>query len=257
MSKIIFTGTGSGYPSKDRACSSFILNTGQGLYQFDAGEGFSGSALKLKIETNDIFKIFISHLHPDHITGLFLELQLMYLDKRRKALDIYLPEEAIDGVGRAAEMFYLLKEKFPFKFNLKPIKPNLVYRGKTVAVTAYLNKHLIGNETVIRKYHKRNRMQSYSYVIKVAGGKILYSGDISSVSDLAELMQDIDIAIVEGMHIDRKALFEMAANHKIKKLVLTHLPDKILEHSDRIAAIARKCNFKNLIFAEDGLTLKI
>jgi ribonuclease BN (tRNA processing enzyme) len=257
MSKIIFTGTGSGYPSKDRACSSFILDTGKEFYQFDAGEGFSGSALRLKIKTDNISKVFISHLHPDHIVGIFLELQLMFLDKRRKALDIYLPQEGVQIIGKAANAFYLFADKFPFKFNFRPIKSNLVYRGKGLTVLAYPNKHFVHNEAIIRKRHLPNKMQSYSYIIKYDGKKILYSGDINSVDELTGLIHGVDILITEGMHIEHGPLFELAAENKIKKLIMTHLPDKAYRQAKQIEVSALKCGFKNLILARDGLTVKL
>lgn len=256
MNKIIFTGTGSGYPSRERACSSFILDTGEDLYQFDAGEGFSGSARRLKIKTDHISKVFISHLHPDHITGLFLELQLMYLDKRRKTLDIYLPQEGLEIIAKATNAFYLFKDKFSFKFTFRPIKSNLVYQGKELTVMAYPNKHFAHDDGVIKKNRLPNKMQSYSYIIKYGGTRILYSGDVNGVAELTALIQGVDIVIAEGMHIEHKPLFELAAERNIKKLIMTHLPDKVYNQAKRIKATALKCGFKNLIMARDGLVIK-
>jgi ribonuclease Z len=110
MNRIVFTGTASGFPSPDRACSSFVLQLGDKLYQFDAGEGFSNSVQRLKINFNQITQVFISHLHPDHITGIFLELQLMYLAGRRMPLEIYVPDEGVESLEKAARLFYLFKE---------------------------------------------------------------------------------------------------------------------------------------------------
>ena len=84
MAEIIITGSSCGDPSPDRATASFILKTGNELYQFDAGEGFSSSILRQKIDHSDIGTIFLSHGHADHFTGLFLEIQMMHLAKRNQ-----------------------------------------------------------------------------------------------------------------------------------------------------------------------------
>ncbi len=142
MSQIIFTGTSSGYPAPDKACSSFLIRTGNRYFQFDAGEGFTGSALKFKINQNQIDRIFLSHLHTDHVAGLFLEIQLMYLSGRTVPLVIYTPAEAISKLKSTFDMFYLFREKFPFSINFKPIGKNPLFRGKTISVSAHPNSHL-------------------------------------------------------------------------------------------------------------------
>jgi len=257
LSKIIFTGTSSGYPSKQRACSSFVVKTTSRLYQFDAGEGVSGSIRRHGLNANEIEKIFISHLHPDHIAGLFLELQMMYLNGRKKPLDIYVPKEAVKGLEKAVDLFYLFREKFPFKFSFKPIDSNPVFRGREITVNAFPNLHLTGNESVIRKNRKPNKMQSFGYITKAEGKKILYSGDMMAKDDIGVSLKDVHTAIVEGLHLDLKSLFAACVNRKVKRLILTHLPDETLNKPGRIFKIAEKAGFKKPIIAYDGLKLTI
>ncbi|MCD6163701.1 MAG: MBL fold metallo-hydrolase [candidate division Zixibacteria bacterium] len=257
MNKIIFTGTASGYPSKERACSSFILQADGKLFQFDAGEGISGSVQRLKIKYNEIDKVFISHMHPDHIAGIFMELQLMYLDNRKKPLDIYMPNESLKGMEKAIDMFYLFREKFPFDFKLIPVKPNPVYRGNEFTLFAYLNEHFRSNAQVIKKFRKPNKMQSYSYTININGKRIFYSGDIQNENDIAGLLDDIHTAIIEGLHVDFKSLAEICALNKIKRLVLTHLDEKSFSKPDKLFNIAQKAGLKKLVIAYDGLRLVI
>lgn len=257
MKKIVFIGTSSGFSSKQRACSSFLLMLDDKLYQFDAGEGFSSSALRHRIKYNDIEKVFISHLHPDHITGIFLELQMMYLAKRRKPLDIYVPQEALAGLERAVDLFYLFKEKFPFRFVFKPLRPNPVFRDKSFSLYAYPNLHLTGNKSLIEKKRKPNKMQSYSYMLNIGGRRVLYSGDIFSEGDLVDFLEDVHTLIVEGLHIDFSSLAEMCAFRKVKRLVLTHLEEKMFNRPGRLFKIADKAGVKKLIIADDGMTLRI
>jgi len=257
LNRIVLTGTAPGLPSENRACSSFILQFDSNLYQFDAGEGFSASALKQKIKYNDIRKIFISHLHPDHITGLFLELQLMYLSKRNKSLDIYVPSEALTGLEKAADMFYLFKEKFPFRFRFKPLKSNPVYRSKHFSLNAYHNLHLNNNKQLIKKSRKPNKMQSYSFIIKLKDKRVLYSGDIKCKDDIAGLFADVHTAIVEGFHIDFEALFKVCADNNVKRLVLTHLDEKLFNNPAYLHKTAENAGLKKLLIAYDGMQLRL
>lgn len=257
MNKIIFTGTAPGFPVENRACASFILQIDSKLYQFDAGEGFSSSALKHKIKYNDIEKIFISHLHPDHIAGLFLELQLMYLSKRIKSLDIYVPPEALNELEKAIDLFYLFKEKFPFRFRFKPFKSNPVYRNTHFSLHAYRNLHLNDNKQIIKKYRKPNKMQSYSFIIKLKDKRILYSGDIKNENDIAGLLDNVHTPIVEGFHIDFEALFTVCADNNVKRLVITHLDEKLFDNPMSLFKIAKKVGLKKLLIARDGMQLRL
>jgi ribonuclease BN (tRNA processing enzyme) len=257
MNNIIFTGTASGFPSPSRAGSSIVIQIGSKLYQFDAGEGFSSSALKFNIKYNQIEKIFISHSHPDHIAGLFMELQMMYLAARKKRLDIYVPGELLPAMNKTMDLFYLFQEKFAFPYNFKPIRPNPIYRNGDLGVYAYLNKHLVNNERIIKRYKKLNKMQSYSFVIIVNDKKILYSADIDSLSDLTPLIDNVHTIIADGLHVEPEKLLRLCFANKIKRTIVTHLDDKAYAKPDKLYKIARKLGVRNFKIAHDGLKLRI
>src|SRR5699024_1377186 len=71
--EITFLGTGAGMPSKERNVSALILNLLQEineLWLFDCGEATQHKILRTTLKPRKISKIFISHLHGDHIFGL-------------------------------------------------------------------------------------------------------------------------------------------------------------------------------------------
>lgn len=71
--KITFLGTGAGLPSKQRNVSSLALHfvKEQGtIWLFDCGESTQHQILQTTIKPRKIEKIFITHLHGDHIYGL-------------------------------------------------------------------------------------------------------------------------------------------------------------------------------------------
>src|SRR5699024_1158172 len=71
--KIGFLGTGAGIPSKERNVTSIILDLTQEInksWLFDCGEGTQHQILHTSIKPRKLNKIFITHLHGDHIFGL-------------------------------------------------------------------------------------------------------------------------------------------------------------------------------------------
>ncbi|KRL26970.1 ribonuclease Z [Limosilactobacillus frumenti DSM 13145] len=68
-----FLGTGAGSPSKQRNVTSVALRLLEELNEvwlFDAGEATQHQILRTTIRPRKISKIFITHLHGDHIFGL-------------------------------------------------------------------------------------------------------------------------------------------------------------------------------------------
>lgn len=70
---IMFLGTGAGMPAKARNVTSIalqLLEERQAIWLFDCGEATQHQILHTPIKPRKIEKIFITHLHGDHIYGL-------------------------------------------------------------------------------------------------------------------------------------------------------------------------------------------
>lgn len=93
--QLLFLGTGAGIPSKERNVSSLLLNLLQernSVWMFDCGEGTQHQILHTTVKPRKIDKIFITHLHGDHIFGLpgFLSSR-SFLGAEKDPLTIYGP----------------------------------------------------------------------------------------------------------------------------------------------------------------------
>lgn len=71
--ELYFLGTGAGMPSKRRNVTSLVLDLSAErgtVWMFDCGEGTQHQILSSPVKLSKLEKVFITHLHGDHIYGL-------------------------------------------------------------------------------------------------------------------------------------------------------------------------------------------
>ncbi|NLM66712.1 MAG: MBL fold metallo-hydrolase, partial [Enterococcus sp.] len=90
-----FLGTGAGVPAKHRNVSGIalkLLDERNAIWLFDCGEGTQLQILRSNIRPRKIEKIFITHLHGDHIFGLPGLISSRSFQGGDEALEIYGPK---------------------------------------------------------------------------------------------------------------------------------------------------------------------
>ncbi len=114
---ITFLGTSSGVPTLTRNVSSLALKLSQSseVWLFDCGEGTQHQIIKSNIKSSQIKKIFITHMHGDHIYGLPGLLASLGLSGNSKGIEIYGPSELRGYITSALNSSYC-KLSFPLKF---------------------------------------------------------------------------------------------------------------------------------------------
>jgi ribonuclease Z len=90
--RIIFLGTSASIPTNDRSLPSIVIQREGDILMFDCGEGTQRQMIRAGIGLNRKMKVFITHMHGDHVLGLPGMIQTMSLLGREKNLQIYGPE---------------------------------------------------------------------------------------------------------------------------------------------------------------------
>ena len=90
--KLTILGTSSALPTSERYPSAHVLSAHERLYLIDCGEGTQIQLRKNKIRFGKINHIFISHLHGDHIFGIYGLLSSFSLMGRKSPIHLYAPE---------------------------------------------------------------------------------------------------------------------------------------------------------------------
>jgi len=256
--KIIFVGTGSGQTSLNQFHSSLLLSSKNYQLLIDAGDGISRALLFNKIDINHIDGIIISHLHPDHVSGLPSLLVQMKMTVREKPLDIFIHHSLVNIIKDLLLHSYILPERMKFEVHYKPFKDDeQIYILKNISFLSRQNSHL----SKLQKYksnHPSLSLYCASILFDVEYKKIIYTSDIGSKEDLFLFKEfSSDIFLCEATHLEPLFLFEEIKKLETRKIYLTHYSDKNLEKLSEILATMSSRQKLKLEFAVDGLIIKI
>jgi len=88
---VVFLGTAGSIPTPQRSLPAIAIKRKSELVLFDCGEGLQRQMIKAGVSFHRKTKVFITHMHGDHVLGLPGLLQTMSLMNREKKLEIYGP----------------------------------------------------------------------------------------------------------------------------------------------------------------------
>lgn len=141
--KLTILGSSSALPTSKRYPSAHVLNVHERLFLIDCGEGTQMQLRNCRIKLGKINNIFISHLHGDHIFGLYGLLSTFNLMGRLTPLNIYAPENYRLILYSHLRDFDI---NLDYEINFVPLKgkdPVSIYNDKFITVTSFPLKHRI------------------------------------------------------------------------------------------------------------------
>ena len=147
--RLVFLGTSAAVPTLSRGLPAIILQGSTEQWIFDCGENIQRQMMTVKGSFHKKTKIFLTHLHGDHVLGLIGLLQTMALMDRRESVQIYGPLGLKDFIVSCQQS---LKFDLTYKVEVNEI----VKTGVIVEEEKYFVETVKSNHTI----------ESYSYVFE-------------------------------------------------------------------------------------------
>lgn len=208
--KLTILGNNGPYPSAGGACSGYLIEHEDTKILLDCGNGVLSNLLKV-CEVEQLDAIILSHLHPDHISDLFVFRYALW--PKGKKIPVYAPSSPIEEFERL---------HYDKAYEMYPIEEHLQMNIGSLSISFSELKHLL---------------QNYGICIEVEGKKFIYTGDTQYDEKVIDFAKDADMLLIEcGVlerdlesntpHLSAKQACKIGKESKAKKLLLTHFHPK-------------------------------
>ncbi|WP_163969931.1 ribonuclease Z [Oceanobacillus halotolerans] len=244
--ELVFLGTGAGVPSKERNVSAIALTLLQeenSIWLFDCGEATQQQILQTSIKPRKITKIFITHMHGDHIFGLPGLLSSRSFQGGKDLLTVYGPP----GIKRYIETSLMVSEThLTYPLEIVELKEGMLFDEGPFQVMCQKLEHVIPSygfrivekdkpgELLVDKLREKGILPGPIYqqikendVVTTLDGQAIYQheflgpakpgrivsilGDTRNTEKHVELVKQSDVLVHEATFEDAKK--EMAKNY--------------------------------------------
>jgi len=239
--KLTVLGCNGPYPKAGGACSGYLLEDEDTKILIDCGNGVLSKLFAHCDDLNKLDAIFISHLHPDHMSDLMILRYAVFIKKMfkklNKSIPIYLPANPVEEYERI---------QYNDSFTQNIINDATEINVKGIKITFKKTNHPV---------------ECYAMAFEKAGKKFVYSADTRYFNELINFAEGSDLFLCEANilhkdmtehvpHLSGKQAAEIALNAKVKKTILTHLLPEI--NSDDLLYEAQKILSDNVEIAGDS-----
>jgi ribonuclease BN (tRNA processing enzyme) len=211
-------GAGTAVPAPRRSCAGYLLHFGEQRLVLDMGPGTLARLAAAGVSYRDLDRIFISHLHPDHVLDL---VGLLQANNATPGWTRTAPLE-VAGCRGLRGFIDAITELFD------GIAPEH-YALNVTELDVGRHQHDDWTLAVALTGHTTN---SLAFRVEAAGRVVVYSGDATEVAELAALAQGADLFVCECAfpqgyetddHMTADAAGRVAQAAGVKRLVLTHV----------------------------------
>jgi len=157
---------------------------------------------------------------------------------------------------RYLSAIYLAPSILPFDLHLQAVQEGLTYDDGVIRVTAVGNTHMTANFMYdrLRTECPELTLESYSFGVEVEGHRFVFSGDITSLSDLDPLLPGADLVITEVAHYDPQDVGPHFRDLPVRQVILTHIHPGLEE---RVASLVGQWADPRIQIAYDGMRLAL
>tara|TARA_Y100000588_G_scaffold136518_1_gene150255 strand:- start:211 stop:1338 length:1128 start_codon:yes stop_codon:yes gene_type:complete len=223
--RVIALGTGMPLVRRSQASASFLIQLGNGEnFIFDMGSHAAANLASLEIPFNHLTKVFLGHLHIDHV-GDIGELWICgWLGARTKPLEIWGPSGDTPEYGTSA-FVKNLKKTLAWDYRTRTgsvpesggkiiahefdfSNPGVVYEGNGVKITAFPAIHISDG--------------AVSFRLEWNNLTIVYSSDTNPNKWFLEYARNADLVIHESFMTANTLIRRRGFEPKVAEMVATN-----------------------------------
>jgi ribonuclease Z len=236
---ITLLGTAPGPPVRiGRTGISTLVEAGGQRFLFDAGYGSLGGLVQSGRPMNAVTRVFLTHLHSDHIVDLPALLLLPWAAPPGRAVPL-----EVWGPAGTRDMLRHLQQAFSYDIHVRQdfasskgievtardISEGVVYDTDGVKITAFLVDH--------------GRVKpAYGYRVDHGGHSLALSGDTRPSDNLVAFSKGVDVLIHSAVNVD--ALRKLAPSERLLQSIVAHHTT-----ADQAADVFRRAGPKVAVFS--------
>jgi ribonuclease Z len=247
MTDIIFLGTSKAIPNSDHQNSHLVVRSGERVILVDCGVNPLVRLRQVGIDPLSLTDLFVTHFHPDHVSGLPLFLMNLWLLGRKKTLDIYALDVVVDRLKMLMDLFDWegWDGFYPVNFHCLPDEEMMpCIESGDIQVWASASCHSVPSIGIRMDFPE---------------GSLCYSSDTASCEAIKRLAEGVDLLIHEAAdedghgHSKPEQAGEIASSAEVEALFLIHYdPESDL---DALKKRAEQTFGGKVIIAQDLMTV--
>lgn len=215
-------GTSGAVPDPRRDYVSLVVEDAGCLILIEAGGSPFHRLGRMGLDPMRLEGVFLSHRHPDHLSGLPVLLMGLWLQRRARPLWIAGPEDTLERARALLELFEWRSWNGMFPVNWRPIplEPGAVVEttGGIRLITAPVS----------------HSVPTLAIRIELPEGVAVYSADTEPCPELIRLARGADVLIHEATgsypgHTPPERAGWVAREASVRRLVLVHVPPEVDE----------------------------
>jgi len=270
--RFIMLGSGAVRNNQRRGGPAQVLQIDNRVLMFDCGRCSCTNLARAGIKVETIDRLFLTHLHFDHIVNIPYFVLLGWNNGRKNRLRIFGPE--------GTEQFVTRSIRPPFEqdigtrmghgkdpFGLDPEIVEIREEGKFFSEEGYSISALFVKHA--------GDMPNFTYRVDVAGRRVVITGDGLPSPELTEFCRDADLLVSEcsgtpeflarypwgAWHTTPETLAQMASEAGVKRVMIKHFVIEDitgdLAAAQRMADQVGQAYNGEIIVGQDGLEISI